>query len=161
MIDRAAVEERLRRKELEIQSLEEKLRAARIYLQALRDVLKVGQLAENRDQGGVSADVLLRPGSAVALARDAILARGKPVHINELLGIQGKELTRESRASLTSSLSAYVRRGEIFTRPAPNTFGLIELGHDHSETGPPNEPPRGFGQSTPMSVREIDDSIPF
>jgi hypothetical protein len=34
-------------------------------------------------------------------------------------------------------LAAYVRRGEIFTRPSPNTFGLLELGHDNEADASP------------------------
>ena len=41
MNDRKKIEERLQKKEFEIQSLEERLRAARVYVQALQDVLKL------------------------------------------------------------------------------------------------------------------------
>jgi hypothetical protein len=57
------------------------------------------------------------------------LRHGDPVHITTLLAEIGLEINRDTRASLAGSLAGYVRRGEIFTRPAPNTFGLIELGH--------------------------------
>ena len=134
------IHERLKKKEQEIQTLEERLRAAKIYVQALQDVLK---LLEN-DENPTSSDSALKPGSAVAKARDLILREGSPVHINGILAGIGKEMTRESRASLTSSIAAYVRRGEIFTRPAPNTFGLIELGHTGTAEKAP-EPPKGFG----------------
>jgi hypothetical protein len=52
-------------------------------------------------------------------------------------------LNKSTRAAVAGSLSAYVRNGEIFTRPAPNTFGLIEFG-GKVETSL-NGPPRGFG----------------
>lgn len=84
----------------------------------------------------------------------------------------------KAEISLASSLAAYVRKGEIFTRPAPNTFGLVELGHKtiiEEEAGPP----AGFGQITPKVAptpppsaaasaqkpqqpeEPIDDDIPF
>ena len=141
MDERTIIKDRIRKKEQEIQSLEEKLRTARIYIQALNDVMKVLQ----KTTDDTPAESVLRRGSTVSQARDVIFERGKPVHINELLEALGKEVTREGRASLTSSLAAYVRREEIFTRPAPNTFGLIELGHTDLDFNDEPEPPRGFG----------------
>jgi hypothetical protein len=169
MDQRHKIEERLQRKEAEIQALEEKVKAARVYVQALRDVLRMlepgaGEKDESQPAATSGADIVLRSGSAVAQAREIILARGIPVHIGELLVAQGREVTRESRASLTSSLSAYVRRGEIFTRPAPNTFGLIELGHIGSGELDLSEPPHGFGadNATVTQTAEPDDSdVPF
>jgi hypothetical protein len=141
VLDRQKIQDRLRKKEQEIQALEEKLRAAKVYTQALQDVIR---LMEEDDNGNsVQPEATLKAGSAVAKARELILARGAPLHISDLLLALGKESTRESRASLTSSLAAYVRRGEIFTRPAPNTFGLTELGHIAVTAEP--EPPPDFG----------------
>jgi hypothetical protein len=85
-----------------------------------------------------------------------ILSRGRPVHIDDLLQALGRDNTREAKASLGSSLAAYVRREEIFTRPAPNTFGLIELGHQNRPKS--TEPPEGFGR---LSSPDSDDKIPF
>jgi hypothetical protein len=118
------------------------------------------------DSTGEAGESAMRVGSAVNKARETILRRGKPVHINELLVAVGKEVTRESRASLTSSIAAYVRRGEIFTRPAPNTFGLVELGHAAPAGGAPQpQPPQGFGKVVqspdPKISHDMDDDIPF
>jgi hypothetical protein len=153
MSEQDIIKERLRKKELEIQSLEEKLRSARIYVQALQDVLRaIGQGSSE------SAHVAsLKAGSAVASAREIIMKAGKPVHVNDLLEGLGKGGSREGRASLTSSLAAYVRRGEIFTRPAPNTFGLVELGHEPVDLGDVG-PPADFGRE-PVDVD--DREIPF
>ena len=134
----------LQKKEREIQVVEGKIKAAKVYVKALRDVLKILENGSNTN----TAETTLRDGSAVAQARDVILKRETPVHITELLEALGKEQTREARASLVSSLSAYVRRSEIFSRAAPNTFGLIELGHDSEDDIAP-EPPAGFGQISP------------
>lgn len=150
MSEAEIIVDRIRRKEAEIQGLEEKIRAARIYVQALRDVMGAIQ------KGGGGRDTVVRQGSSVAQAREAILKAGRPVHISDLLSAAGKGVTKEARASLVSSLAAYVRRGEIFTRPAPNTFGLVELGHSSDET-PQSEPPPNFG--TPSS--DEDTEIPL
>ncbi len=147
MNERRRIEERLRKKEQEIESLQEQIKAARVYIQALQDVLKMLPKALEH---GVSAESVLRPGSAVAKAREVILKRGQPVQILDLLAALNKEPNRENRSSLTSSLAAYVRRREIFTRPAPNTFGLIELAH-HTPEEEPNGPPAGFGNVNPSA----------
>jgi hypothetical protein len=154
MSERSIVESQLHKKEAEVLQLEEKLKAARVYVKALQDVLR----EFSRDTSSVEAgsEVALRHGSSVAQARDVILARGTPIHIDDLLEALGKEITRETKASLTGSLAAYVRKEEIFTRPAPSTFGLIELKHFDIEEEP-REPPPGFGQSG----SNLDDDIPF
>jgi hypothetical protein len=143
MKERRKIEERLRKKEEEIRMLEAQIRDARIYMQALEDVLKILPRASERDVA-VSA---LRPGSGVAKVRQFILGKGEPAHILELLQVLGKEPTREARASLSGSLAAYVRKGEIFTRPSPNTFGLVELEQEIQEGNDlaSDEPPEEFG----------------
>ena len=143
MEERRKIEERLHKKEQEIANLEDRLRTARVYVQALQDILKM----LDADDGG---DKVLKAGSAVAKARDAILKAGKPLHVTTILESLGRDASREGRSSLTSSLAAYVRRGEIFTRPAPNTFGLSDLGHKTTEAGEEDGPPEGFGGTSPM-----------
>ena len=150
MDDRQKIHDRLRKKEQEVQALEERVRTARTYIQALQDVLKLLDGDKSQEVGVVaSAESVLRPGSAVHKARVAILAASAPIHINALTEAIGGDSSREGRISLASSLAAYVRKGEIFTRPAPNTFGLVELGH---KTIPDEDdrPPAGFGQTVPQ-----------
>jgi len=137
---REELSRRIERKHQEIMSLEVQLREANAYVQALEDTIKLLPREElNRGQ----ADMVVRPGGYMMKARDAILKAGKPLHVQELLVAVGKPQTKEARATLTGSLSAYVRRKEIFTRPFPNTFGLMEIeakteitGNGHL-TGPP------------------------
>ncbi len=153
MADRRQIEAMAKKKEQEIQELEAQIKEARIYLQALQDVLK----RFPRDAGiETNADSTLRPGSMVAQAREAILKLAKPLHIDQILVEQGKELTRENRTALGGSISAYVRKGTIFTRTAPNTFGLVEL--NRRSDGAP-EPPVDFGvEKVPQ---QADEEIPF
>lgn len=158
MSERNVIEERLRKKQAEIVSLEEKLRAAKIYVQALQDVLKLFGKDEAATE---SAETKLRPGSAMAQAREVILERDSPVHLDDLLLGMGREVTRESRASLVGSLAAYVRKQEIFTRTAPNTFGLVELGHSSVDEEEENAPPAGFGRQPVTAVSFDDEDVPF
>lgn len=159
MSERNKIEERLRKKEQEIISMEEKIKASKIYAQALRDILKM--LSATPSETIYSEiETTLRAGSTVDQARRIILEKGIPVHVDEILLALGKEVTRETKASLTSSLAAYVRREDIFARPAPNTFGLIELGHAQIYTNTSSEPPVGFGLQL-NRPRNINDDIPF
>lgn len=157
MSERKKVEDRLRKKEQEITSLEDKIRAARIYVTALRDILKM--FGPDNAEDEADAESTLRSGSAVDKARRVILEKGVPLHIDEILEALGKDVTRDTKASLTSSLAAYVRRREIFTRPAPNTFGLTELGHELDEQEATPEPPYEFGRKITNEI--TDDDIPF
>ena len=76
------------------------------------------------------------------------------MHVSALIEELGKDLNRKSRASMTGSLGAYARRGEIFTRPAPNTFGLIELGHK-AAIEEKEKPPAGFGSNAFAAKRKM------
>lgn len=154
MLGRSRIEERIRRKEEEIHELESKLREARAYVQALHDALRM--LPRERRDKVAPAETVLRPGSSVAEAREAILRAGTPLHVTELLDALGREKTRAARAALAGSISAYVRRGEVFTRPRPNTFGLSELGHDSTEDFEP-ELPSDFGED-PIHGDSADES---
>lgn len=160
MSERKKIEDRLRKKQAEIQALESKIVAARVYVNALQDVLKL------LDGDSEPSEAKLKPGSGTAQARDIILERREPVHLDDILRALGKDVTRETKASLTSSLAAYARRGEIFVRTAPNTFGLVELGHDVAEeTEPEPMPPSGFGGAprrgpSPFDA-DLDEDVPF
>ena len=155
MSERAIIEAQLEKKIAEIQALEEKLKAAKVYVRALEDVIKA--IERGGDDSVRVGDVTLRKGSLVAKARDVIVGRGSPIHIDDLLEALGREVTRETKASLTGSLAAYVRKEEIFTRPAPSTFGLIELNHFEIEELE-KAPPQSFGYS---GSSDMDDEIPF
>jgi hypothetical protein len=141
---------RMEKKQEEIFSLEAQLREAKSYLQALEDTLRI--LPRETAVGG-QPDAVLRPNSTIAKARDAILAAGRPLHIQEILAAVGKPSTKEARAALSGSLASYVRRGEIFNRTAPNTFGLSQLASRPRGNGVPTgsgsqvpEPPPFFGE---------------
>ena len=139
MSDNNVIREKIKKKEGEISALEEKLKAAKVYLTALNDILR--SLDKVVDEENVET---LRPGSTIGLARRLILDSNSPLHINDILVKLDKSGTREARASLTSSLAAYVKRGEVFVRTGPNTFGLIELGH-FPDSANNLEPPSDFG----------------
>jgi len=164
---RDELQKRIEKKHQEIRELEKQLAAAHAYIEALQDSMKL--LPKDTVTTRGAAEQALRPGSAVAKAREAILKAGKPLHITEILKAIGRPVDKSNRVSLSGSLSGYVKRGEIFTRPAPNTFGLAELNHVEM---PVDEPPESFG-SLPAEEAPVenetedpnqgisDDDVPF
>lgn len=147
MAARDELQKRIERKKAEIASLEAQVRDAKVYIQAMEDAIKVLP----RELDDATIDTVLRPGSNVAKAREALQKAGKPMHILEILEAIGKETDPESRAALSGSLAAYVRKREIFTRPAPNTFGLLEF----EDASPVRQtaaatPPPNFGLDEPQ-----------
>lgn len=162
MTEREVIENQIAKKQAEIDGLEDKVRAAKVYITALRDVIKLLDKAGRAAGATDEVETKLRAGSTVAQAREIILVRGAPVHIDDLLIAMGKEVSRDTKASLAGSLAAYVRREDIFTRPAPNTFGLIELDHFEPVEEMDTEPPIGFGQQNTSFANDFeDDDIPF
>jgi len=114
------LERRIEKKRQEIAGLKQQLNTAETYLEALQDTLKL--LPKEGDK-----EVVLRPGTDLAKARDFIKTHGRPQHVTDILKGIGKEANKANKISLSGSLGGYVRKGVIFTKPAPNTFSLIEL----------------------------------
>jgi hypothetical protein len=137
---REQVQKLLDRKQEEIRDLELQVEKAKAYIQALQDSMRF--LPRDSSQG----DASLRPGTALSKARDILRSTGKPMHITEILKALNEPVDKKHRLSLSGSLSAYVRNSQIFTRPAPNTFGLIEMNKsaNGSESGE-IELPEDFG----------------
>lgn len=122
---RNELERKIEKKRQEIKELEFKIREAQAYISAHQETLKM----LSREGSGLLAERNLRVGSSIAKARDAIKKAGKPLHIADLLKALGRPNDKKNRLSLSGSLAHYVRKGEIFSRPAPNTFGLTEFEH--------------------------------
>ncbi|MFI5090891.1 MAG: hypothetical protein ACHP7P_12605 [Terriglobales bacterium] len=129
----------INKKQEEIASLELQIREAKAYVQALQDSMKLLP----REGNGVAVEYTLRSNSALAKARDALRARGAPMPIADILKALDKPNDKKHRSSLSGTLSGYARDGKIFTRTAPNTFGLLE-----------------FGQQQNEDTEEIDDELP-
>jgi hypothetical protein len=130
------IKRKIDQKDEEVQRLRADLVRAEAYLEALRESLKLIQRDSGQDGGNG-----IRVGSMIAKARDALRKEGQPLHVEEILRRMGREVTKKSRASLSGSLGTYVRDGNMFTRPMPNTFGLMEF-----EADAEREPPEGFGE---------------
>ncbi|HYH00082.1 MAG TPA: hypothetical protein VD837_13185 [Terriglobales bacterium] len=127
------------KKTQEIRDLELKLREANAYVQAIQDSMRLLP----RDQEGGTVDVELRAGTSLAKTRDVLKKAGAPLHVSEILKQIGRPTDKKSRVSLSGTLAGYVRAGKVFTRPAPNTFGLVEFGNTVTPEG--DDLPEEFG----------------
>jgi hypothetical protein len=142
---RRKFERKIREKESEIQDLERRLMEARAYVAAMQDAMRLVPAEGDIDNGESGGEVVIKAGSAMEAVVKALKAAGKPMHIMDILKAIGRDATPENRASVGGSLAAYVRKGVIFTRPAPNTFGLTEWVRP---VGDAFTPPDDFGVPT-------------
>lgn len=130
------IERKIKQKEEEAQRLREELFKAEAYIEALQESLRLIKKTSNTADGNG-----IRPGSMIHKAQEILRKEGKPLYVGDLLNRMGREVTKMNRMSLSGSLGTYVRNKQVFTRPAPNTFGLIEFGNSAED----DEPPEGFG----------------
>jgi hypothetical protein len=122
---------KIAKKQAEIADLERKyaseIQAERRYLQALQDAYKL--LPKDGVQAGAeTGGRALRKGSGTSRAYEVLKRHGRPMHISAIAEGMGKKAVRTVTQGLASSMRAYVLKGEIFTKPAPNTYGLVEWG---------------------------------
>ena len=131
------------KKQQEIRGLEMQLLEANAYIQALQDSMKLLP----RDTGDTSeTEHILREGSTLAKTRDLLKHTGAPLPISEILKLLGKPQDKKHRISLAGTLSGYARKGRVFTKTAPNTFGLVEFGS--AEPDAEEDLPEEFGSMT-------------
>lgn len=109
--------------EVEISKLQSKIIEANGVITGLDTALQLipKEPSANNFQRDISN---LRSGSDVEKAYLYISERGASVRIEDILEGIGKENTKKTRQALAGQLSYNFRDGRIFTRPAPNTFGL-------------------------------------
>lgn len=118
--------ERERQRLVELKSQAEKVESFMLGLQeALKMIPKDGE-KETRRVGRAKTTATFRSGSDVEKAYNLLSEKDIAMHISQILIGIGKQDTKANRMSLSSSLSRYVRNGEIFKRPAPNSFALKE-----------------------------------
>lgn len=117
------IERKIEKKRAEIANLRQQLGTAETYLEALVDTAKLFP----KDGKDGEKEAVLRAGTDLAKARDFIKSKGHPLHVNAILAGIGKEINKANKISLSGSLGSYVRKGILFTKPDPNTFGLIEF----------------------------------
>ena len=152
---RQELEKRIEKKKAEISELESKLREERAFLSGLQESLR---FFPKDDSGDTKTEVVLRPGTDLYKTQEFLQKQGRPTYIADILRGIGKEVTKENRVSLSGNLSWYVRKGLIFTRPAPNTFGLIGMTEEVKEGV---SEVRGEGEFEESDGESSDDALPI
>jgi hypothetical protein len=113
-------EKLIEKKRAEIGEAQRAMIAAEAYIQALTDALKK---LPKEDQAAPT----VRPGSEVEKVRDAILAVGQPMHLNAIIEALGRSDDPDAKTKIAGLLGWYTSKGRVFTKTAPNTYGLVEL----------------------------------
>lgn len=124
---------RIEKKRLEVEKMRTDLRVEERYLEAMMDAYKLLPRT-GEETNGASRPSNLRKGSGTAKAYDALKRTGHHMHVKDLLEAMGVKVSRKTTQGLASSLRAYVNKHEIFTKPAPNTYGLVEFGESEGPT---------------------------
>jgi hypothetical protein len=121
MSSREGIERAIRKKEIEILSLEKKIEGHRAFIRGLKESLRY--LPTNGVEPEAQATGL-RVGTMIHKVKMILETRNRALHVNEILKALGRPVDAKNRVSVAGSIGGYVRRDEIFTKEAPNTFGL-------------------------------------
>jgi len=140
---RKEFEKLIEKKRAEVADAQKAIAAAEAYIQAMGDAIK------KLPKDDAPSLPPVRPGSDVEKIRDAILNAGKPLHISEIILALGRSDDADSKAKIAGLLGWYTSKGKVFTKTAPNTFGLVEtalpdLPSQFGETEEADEKPAGL-----------------
>jgi hypothetical protein len=124
MSARQKIEGLIEKKRQENAELQRQIEKNDTYIQGLLDSLR---FLPKETNGEVKPESNLRPGSDVYKAREFLRQLGRPAYVMDIIKGIGKEENTANRVSLSGTMSWWVRKGQIFTRPKPNTFGLVEF----------------------------------
>jgi hypothetical protein len=124
---------RIEKKRAEVEAIRTTLRLEERYLEAMLDAYKIMPRA-GEDGNGAGRPSGLRKGSNTGKAYIALKRTGHALHVKDLVEAMGLKVSRTITQGLASSLRAYVNKNEIFTKPAPNTYGLVEFGGSDEPT---------------------------
>jgi hypothetical protein len=151
---REKFQKRIDEKLQEIASLHDRIRDLEVYVRAVEDTMR---LLPRENQENRSGD--LRSGTNIHKAYEALRERGVPMHISDIVKAIGKPDEHDNRVALGGSISAYVRKGQLFTRPAPNTFGLLDFPQKPAAGMPP--PDFGIEGSEAETEVVVEDDVPW
>lgn len=134
MSTRKKFEDEISKLEEEIAEHQKEIDQKLFSIETWKRAIKMLPKEANGDPAARQPRRALRPGSDVDLARTALIAAKRPLHINDLLAAMGRGTAKDERISLASSIQAYVRKEAVFKKTAPNTFGLIDLPENTEES---------------------------
>jgi hypothetical protein len=137
-------EKKIREKEDEIQLHQEKIKEAENFIAAFQEAMRLLPREERGEDAKAKVSPrkgVLQVGSDSFKTVEFLRKTGHPLYIADILSGIGKEPTKENIVSLAGTLGVYVRMGKFFSRPKPNTFGLLEW-----DTQQKTDVPEGFGE---------------
>jgi hypothetical protein len=172
---RLELEKKIEKTRQEIASLEAQIKEANAYIQGLQEALRMLPKETYEATAGSNVERLLgttnrqkpseqtlRRGGDTYKAWQALQKEGKPLYINDLVKAIGKEPTKVNIKSLSGSLNSYIRDGRVFTRPLPNTYGLMEFNSNGTEDSPADLPDDfGMDEGEGLSSEELGDDAKF
>ena len=139
--ERTVAEAHIAEQEAELASLKERTMRLEVSIEAGKKLLALMAAATS-----ASPESLLKGGSRVEKAYRLLVVAREPLHIGEIVRRLEIEDTPGNRNSLVGVISRYVRRGQIFIRTAPNTFGLLAGPSDAESDEEESESPKPTGQ---------------
>lgn len=133
---RKELEKRIRKQQAEIADFDKGITELQIKKVAAQAVLKeLDSLLKSlpKEDDEPVKEKQLRKGTDVYEAREVLRIWKQPLYIDKIITYMNQEATNDRRRSLASQIAAYVRDNQIFTRPAPNTFGLKEFENQNTQ----------------------------
>lgn len=116
------LDKEIRKTQEEVSNLQKTVLEKEAYLAGLLKASKLQEKAAAKKDHST-----LRPGTMMYNTMEVLKKGRRPMHISDILKALGKEITKKNRVSLAGSLNAYAKKEQIFTKPQPNTFGLIDF----------------------------------
>ena len=118
----------LRDKERQLQQLTREVEALRLATRLLAE--------DGERLSDVDKERLTQP----TMIREVLKDKGKPMHVSDIIAAIQKKYRRKFKpVYLTAVLYRCMKKGKIFSRTGPNTFGLIEWPVTQPQTGDAKE----------------------
>lgn len=134
--DIEALKKQLEKMMAEVKDFQIRIDKENSYLEGLRSASKYFQRPPQAQE--TPREIVMKEGSELFHVRELLREHGKPMHIDDIIKSLAKDKdldpqeSRNKKLSLAGSLSSYVRKAAIFTKPKPNTFGLKEFSQQSS-----------------------------
>jgi hypothetical protein len=123
----------LKVKEAQLAELEKEVNALRIAAKVLADE---SEKASTRRSGAKSRGTRLPTGTVAtqpSMIRSVLLDKGEPLHVERIAaGIKKKYGLEFKPLYLTSIIYRIMKKGKLFRKEGPNTFGLLEWPGHHT-----------------------------
>jgi hypothetical protein len=140
MAVREDIEKRIEREKQKISDLQKQIERCNAFILGMQEALKfIPKTGEK-----ITKEYYFRSGDTKQ-AYEVLKQSAKPLSINEILSLIGKEPTKQNKASLSSSLHRAVKKSGLIKKVASNMFTITE-NEVNKEVEEPIDLPDGFGK---------------